>query len=646
MADTTGQIRELLDGAGASPGLGWLEAALRWLKGAEGGDRTARLQALEEGLRRHPEGISLRMKLAAAWSHASAVRLLAETGLPDRPTLMGEGLQRLMDLAVPRWDAEEDLYALFNRLDLEEADAEWILGLSPADLEPWTEFVRPARGTWVQAARLLAHRAAAVGLSRDILDLDPEASDADSPFFVLPKSVREWGQQPGDPARQAAWDACRSACRAQLAEAHARLDARGVSTDLVYRLELLEGMLLRIDDLLHAAAGKGDGRAFTAELVRGAAKQRSLSDLARGILKRLARKVVEHTGETGEHYIASDRKEWRAIGWAAAGGGVVTAFTALLKYGLGAAPLAPLFVGLGLAANYTLSFVAMQLLGLTLASKQPAMTAASLAAALEKENGLEEEVELVAAISRTQVIATLGNVLATIPLALGICALWKLLGPGPVLSAETAHHGLAALHPFRSWTILYAALTGVFLWLSSLAAGWAANWSAYRRLPEAMARSPRLIALLGAGGAARAGAFTRRHLSGIVGYTALGVLLGFVPVFVSRFVGLPLEVRHVTLQAASLALDAGSLWGTPAFRWGPVLWALASIAFIGALNFGVSFALALRTAARARDLSATGKRQLWRAILSALNRQPRRFLWAPPAGTAKLGDPLPERDHA
>ncbi|HJW08874.1 MAG TPA: hypothetical protein VJ483_04520 [Holophagaceae bacterium] len=644
MADITQEVRELLDGAGAAPGLGWLEAALRWLKEAEGAGRTARLRALEEGLRRHPGGLDLRIKLGAAWNHASAIRLLAETGLPDRPTLLGEGLQRIVDRAVPKWDSEEDLYALLNRLDLDEADAEWILSLGDAVLEPWSAFLQPGPGTWVQAARLLAHRAAAVGLSRDLLDLDPEASDASSPFFVLPKTVREWGAHPDDPERQQAWDACRAACRAELAKALARLDARGVSTDLVFRLELLEGMLHRIDILLHASAGQEDGRAFAAELVRGAARQRSVSDLVRGILKRLARKVVEHTGETGEHYIASDRKEWRAIGWAAAGGGVITAGTALLKYGLGAAPLAPLFAGLGLALNYTVSFVAMQLLGLTLASKQPAMTAASLAAALEKENGLAEEVELVAAISRTQVIATLGNVFATIPVALGICALWKLLGPGPPLKAEAALHGLAALHPFRSWTLVYAAVTGVFLWMSSLAAGWAANWSAYRRLPEAMARSPRLIRAFGTAGAARVGAFVRRHLSGIVGYTALGVLLGFVPVFISRFVGLPLEVRHVTLQAASLALDAGSLWGTADFHWSQALGALGSIALIGVLNFGVSFALALRTAMRARDLSAKGRRELRRAILVALNRQPGRFLWAPKIDT--LGAPLPEHDHA
>ena len=61
-------------------------------------------------------------------------------------------------------------------------------------------------------------------------------------------------------------------------------------------------------------------------------------------------------------------------------------------------------------------------------------------------------------------------------------------------------------------------------------------------------------------------------------------------------------MRHVTLQAASLTLAAGSLYGTEAFHWGEVAWGALSIFLIGAANFGVSFVLALRTAARARDL--------------------------------------------
>jgi len=624
-----------------------LEPLLRWLLEASpvasvDGEarRTSRLRRLWETL----DDRGLVAELAEEWNHASAIRLLAETGLPDRTSLLGEGFLRLVDGIIPRLDAEGDLYALLDRLDLDEADAAWIEGL-PEDLRTtWAGLVRPPTDIWVHAARLLAHRAAAVGLSRDLLSLDPAGSDADSPFFNLTKAVRERGERPHDPEARLAWEHCRAECARALDQAQDRIEEQGVSTDLVYRLELLQAQLERIAQLLAFVSGDGDGSAFTAELVRGSASQHGVMALLRTTVKRLARKVVEHTGETGEHYIARDRREWRLMGWSAAGGGLLTAGTALFKYGLSALPLAPLLLGLALSLNYAGSFILMQLLSFSLASKQPAMTAAALARALEADEDQIREIDLVAAITRTQVIATLGNVLAAMPAALGISTLWIWLsGHGP-LSPDTALHSLHGSHPFHGWTLVFAAATGVLLWLSSLAAGWAANWSAYRRLPEALAQSHRIRTLLGDSRSTALGRFVHRHISGFVGYAVLGGLLVFVPMAFA-FAGIHLEVRHVTLQSAALALASASLWAQGALPWADALWGLLGIALIGVLNFAVSFALALWTALRARGLSGRASRHLWWNILRAFNRQPGRFL-LPPATGATLDSPHPGDPHA
>lgn len=628
-------------------GLPRLEPLLRWLLeaspvGSVDGEarRTSRLRILLQTLQER----DLTALVAEEWNHASAIRLLAETGLPDRTTLLGEGFLRVVDRMIPRLDPEGDLYSLLDCLDLREADAIWIEGL-PEDLRAaWGSLLSPPLETWVHAARLLAHRAAAVGLSRDLLALVPKGSDADSPFFNLSRAVRERGEQPGHLEYHASWETCRAACSEELERAHASLEDSGVSADLVFRLELLEAQLRRIDRLLAFASGAGEGAAFAAELVRASVGQHGLRALVKSSVKRLAKKIVEHTGDTGEHYIARDRKEWRAMGWAAVGGGVLTAGTALFKYGLAALPLAPLLLGLSLTLNYSASFFLMQLLGFSLASKQPAMTAAALARALELGDGQAREIELVAAITRTQVIATLGNVCAAIPTSLLIGGLWTWLsGHGP-LGPETALHSLHGNHPLHSWTLVFAAATGVLLWLSSLAAGWAANWSAYRRLPEALTQSRRIRALFGMDRAEALGRFVHRHISGFIGYLALGFLLIFVPMAFA-FAGIHLEVRHVTLQAASLALASASLWIQGTLSWLDVLWGLAGVALIGVLNFTVSFALALWTALRARGFDGRNSRRLWWGILRALNREPGRFLCAPKSG-ATLDSPHPGGPHA
>jgi site-specific recombinase len=97
---------------------------------------------------------------------------------------------------------------------------------------------------------------------------------------------------------------------------------------------------------------------------------------------------------------------------------------------------------------------------------------------------------------------------------------------------------------------------------------------------------------------------------------------------VAKFFGLPLEVRHVTLSAGSLALALSSV-GVDAVGWEAVIRAWAGIAVIGLCNFGVSFALALFVAMRARDVSTGERRTLPWAVLRRFVRRPHEFFWPP-----------------
>ena len=620
------------------PDEAWFEGLMRWLVAGslrDGGQsrRSKRLAALNLALRTQPQGPEWRARIRGVWRHTSAVRLLADTGLPSHTAFLREVLHRLVERFVPSLEPEADLSALLGRLELTEADADWIAGLAPELAEPWRELLAlPPEALW-DAAQLLAYRATALGLARDLLGLGPAERELDSPFGRLPEAMAALRR-----GQDAGWPVLLAECRERLAAALDYLEVHGVSSELVYRLELLEAMLGRMAELVALAQGDLDAQVFAARLVCQQTRQRSFKELWLGTTRRLARKVVEHTGQTGEHYIANSRNEWNRTFWSAAGGGVLTAFTAALKFAIAAAAFAPMLAGLAFAGNYASSFVAMQLAGFTLASKQPAMTAASLAAALDDGLPGPAMVELVAGISRSQVMATLGNVVWTVPTAVLLSVGWEWLAGRTLLAPEAALHGLQGLHPLRSWTVPFAAVTGVFLWLSSLAAGWAANWSAFRRLPQALAGHRRLRWWLGPERAGAVGRFVDRHLGGIVGYLVLGFLLGFMPL-VFEFTGIHLEVRHVTLSAASLALCAahGLVSGT-AVPWVPLAWGLAGVAAVGVLNFGVSFLLALRTALDARGLDRKGRAGLRRMLGRAFREDPWRFI-GPPRPAAPQPDP-------
>ena len=376
--------------------------------------------------------------------------------------------------------------------------------------------------------------------------------------------------------RYVAWQRCRQQCHAVLGALDQQLEERGVSTDLVFRREPLDAQLERIGALFKLEAGALDGQAFAARLVRQCAEQRSVRGLVRVTLRRLARKVIEHTGRTGEHYVVRTRREWWSTARAAAGGGALTAFTALVGCGIAALPIAPMIMGLGLAADDALSFLAMQAGRLTLASKQPSVTAAALAGALEEHQAhcrTEAVVDLVAAITRCQVVAAICNILFVVPVAMALDFIWELVAGHGVLSADSASRAIDSLNPIHSGSLLFAALTGAYLWVASLADGWTANWSAYRQLPQAVADSPAVQRSIGVVRARRLGAILDRHIGGIAGNLTIGFLLGFTPIAFA-FMGLGLEVRHVTLSSASFGLafarqiaDHGVSIGALAWAW-------------------------------------------------------------------------------
>lgn len=187
------------------------------------------------------------------------------------------------------------------------------------------------------------------------------------------------------------------------------------------------------------------------------------------------------------------------------------------------------------------------------------------------------------------------------------------------------------LSPLTSMTIPFAIITGVFLWLSSLATGWTANYLALHRMGTAISNSLRIRARLGPKRAETLADWVRHHAPGSVGYIVLGFLLGSVPIIFELF-GIPLEVRHVTLAAASLgyALDASRIYGQ--LHWQEASLAFAGIALVGILNIVTSFVLSFLLAVRARNIGEAESRRFLRQVGREFLAHPFAFLLPGEAG--------------
>lgn len=642
-----------------------------------------RLRHLLNVLDRHPEHRArVGGLVVATLTTLDATGLLADYGFAPRQGFLSEFADRVRLACLPGTPQTTDLGELFHLLFIRADDALWISAIDDATLNRAIALCTPhepqagataARGATTEAAaaadalafaegrpvdapqaaappwqaamiesiQLLASQMRAAGLSQPMRQRMDRSLLANRPFHQVVQAAEALRSGHLDGSKDQALlrreaqylRAVLDACRQAAASVRAHLDEHGISVDVVFQVDQLRARAERIDALLAclvARAPAAELRRLMAGLVSAGAERMGLRSLFAQHYALLARKVTERSAETGAHYITRDRAGYKAMLGKAAGGGAVIGFTTLAKFALAALTLSVFWAGFWAGFNYAASFVLVHLLHWTVATKQPAMTAPSLAAKLEDvssdDHQMDSFVDEVAHLLRSQFAGIIGNLTLVIPVVLGAQALsWWALG-APLIGTRTARHVLET-QTLLGPTAAFAAFTGVLLFASSLIAGWVENWFVFHRLDSAIAWNPRFIAVLGASRAQRWARWWRINISGLAANVSLGMMLGLVPA-IGQFFGLPLEVRHVTLSTGQLAAALGTLgWGLlddHAF-W----WCLASIPVIGGLNLAVSFALAFRVAMASRGLKVRDRGRIYRAVRARLWRAPLGFFWPP-----------------
>ncbi len=629
-----------------------------------------RLRHLLNVLDRNPEHrAQVSRLLVRFWGQVDSAALLADFGFSPRRDFGGELAQRLRGHLLPLTPATTDLGELFGLLFPQSDDGVWLEALDEATLVRVAALLRPAEATERAEAAAANETAAAVATAA--------ATDWRTPFLdaimYLTSAVRAAGfsgplrqrmsaelltgtggeapfRELAQVAERLREHARSGATAALLQEAHylrALLDAcrraadsvldhleeHGVSIDLVFELDQLRQRTTRIEELLNCILSPAPGpdvARLLAGLVRTADERRSIGALFASHYSLLARKVAERSAETGEHYITRDASEYRAMLKAALGGGAVIAGTTFVKFMLLALGLSAFWAGLWAGVNYALSFVVIQLMHWTMATKQPAMTAPAMAdklADLSQDDAVESFVDEVANLIRSQAAGIIGNLTAVIPLVLVVQ--WACLAAfgAPAISAKDGQHVLETIGLLGP-TPFFAAFTGVLLFASSLIGGWVENWFVWHRLDSAIAWNPRFIARLGQPRAARWAAWWRHNISGLASNISLGLMLGLVPA-VAAFFALPVEVRHVTLSTGQLAAAVGAL-GFSILGQAEFWWCVAGIAVTGVLNLAVSFFLAFKVALRSRGIRLADRSRIYRAIRRRLLGQPMSFIVPPP----------------
>jgi len=596
----------------------------------------------------------LREHLEQGLEQARHLTLYTGIGLYSRRGFLREFVERLYERLNPRpmqrQDLRDVLAYVFHRPD----DPKWVNAL-PDDA--WWRLLESvgclsgehpsvlnrAREEILYALEMLSVWVAAEELEPELLRLDPRIAERDSAFVAQQREMatfieryRNWSTDPSgseyydDRHAQVLLDQCSE----QIERLRRRAVKQGSSISLTHLLERLDQTLRRIRQLLllldpgDPQAQRSTSVALFRELVAANARRHSLRSLWQENVKLLSRSVTQQASETGEHYITGNRAEYLQMLRSGAGAGLIIAAMALIKIQIEGLGLSPATNTLWVSLNYGLGFVLIHILHFTVATKQPAMTAARLAAAIEEsDRGTADPsklADLLIQVGRSQFIAVIGNVSVALPTAILIGIVYSLVFGAPVLDAEGVAYQQQQLTPFAGLALFHAAIAGVWLFVAGLISGFFDNRCAYLDLPARLRGHPLLRRLLSKDSRARLADYVGHNYGALAGNFFFGILLG-VTGYIGYLLSLPLDIRHVAFASANLGYTVpAALPGLFEF-----LLYLVFVLLIGAVNLWVSFGLALYVALRARGTRIGALDRVLKAYARRVRERPREFLLPP-----------------
>jgi site-specific recombinase len=584
--------------------------------------------------------------------------LLTDVGVMGSKGFVAELSERISYKILPPLMPPYELRTTLDEIFHKKNDFEWVWAI-PNDL--WAKFVKildlfadaKIQEYWLNemlnAIVVLSQRVTALGLEPEIIAKLPDMDDLTSPFLTLSREITHFVENYKNNVayrNQNEEDykhilVMIRQCEESINRLNKDKNKYGVGLRITYFILRLTQNIERLKVILHLLKATQSERKISIgvdlfkEMVFAENKKYSVRKHLSDNLGFLAYKVVEHTSKTGEHYITSNRKEYVKLFLYALGGGFIVAFLCIFKARIGNQHFAPFWEAFLFAMNYSLGFILIHILHFTLATKQPAMTASTIAQTLgswqeenphhrSRDKKLQEVAPLIARLVRSQFISLVGNVVMVFPVAYGLTLGYEYFFDDSVVEVTKAQKMIAELQPFTSAALPHAAIAGIFLMTSGLIAGYYDNKVVYDNIPERMRRYSFLRKILPKRVFLRLVDYLEKNLGALAGNFYLGLFLGFMG-NIGKILGLNLDIRHITFAAGNFALALFTLKNEVEIA--TILYTILGIFLIGMVNVTVSFGLSVVVALKSRNITFTETRRLTLFILKTFWKNPWQFLF-------------------
>ncbi|QEY23189.1 site-specific recombinase [Neisseria animalis] len=572
---------------------------------------------------------------------------LIKLGIFSRNSFAREMIDRIYERFSPSYKDLNNLLEVFLYLFQSENDDRW---LSTISLRQWLNLYeliqrhaadsilqttsRQLSEARIRAIEMLAIWVASEALQPEFVRLAPRLLAADSAFVGLQRETAllvEHYRHNSSSYDTAHLEVMFDQCQTQVIYLRRRGTGAGSgsSIQVAHLLERLQQTLDRLKLLINIQTQEQRNRLVISlmnSMIYAAVEQYSTRHLRKSSVRMLTRSITENTSNRGEHYITRNRKEYLNMLYSAAGGGVIIALMALHKIhiaGLGFGEFTTAFLS---GLNYGLGFMLIHVLHCTVATKQPAMTAASFAEQVElNERGRAVDnklAKLLIDVCRSQSVAVFGNVGVAVLLAGLISTFYALQTGNTLLSAEDTAYQFKSIDVFTQPTLWYAAIAGVWLFCSGIIAGFFDNRADYLDLRRRLTINPLLRRIMPAKLRSRFAVYIHKHYGSLMGNFIFGMLLGLTGFF-GHLLGLPLDIRHVAFSSANLGYAAisGEV-GVIAFMYG-----MFGVLAIGTVNLMVSFTLALFVALRSRGTQLGSLRNILKSVWLQVKNNPLQLVY-------------------
>ncbi len=603
--------------------------------------------------------------------------LYTDIGILSNDGFMSELLRRIVYRFLPPAHGAVYLADALEQILYVRSDYLWVRGVPAADWLALFDTVAEAGAPdlsvqpddhvalagMLEAIRTLSYRVCAIGLEPRLIRIAPDIEKFESAFLMqnvevnayLDSYARLLAGEPDDGEDARHLLVMLDQCDQVVARIRKNALSSGTSVALTYLLVALTQSIDRLRKLLFLvdltgllpgpvgtpvlpddssavvrARRRQAAVALAFELIEAHNNKYAIRELCTDNINLLARNVTENASHTGEHYIAESRSVYGAMFRSSAGAGFVISVMAVLKIFASYLRTAPLVEAFLFSMNYSIGFMLIHVLHFTVATKQPAMTASRIAAALHSADGkhidIDSLAELIIKVVRTQFVAVLGNLATVLPMAYLIALAYNALFGHHLVSPAKAQHMLHDIDPLASLALFHALIAGVCLFVAGLISGYYDNRALYTHMAQRISQLRALRRLLGAARLQRLGLYLENNLGGLMGNFYFGILLGTIGTL-GDLLGLPIDIRHITFSSANFATAFVGL--DQHLGWQAVLLSLAGIAGIGSVNLLVSFCLALWVALRSRQIEFEHGMLLLKKLAQRFLHRPIDFFIAP-----------------